>query len=311
MIHSFQDNSSIYFFIVNPKAGGHRSYKRWPSLQQELDKAGISYQARITEYKHHAGSIVHDALSAGYRKFVVVGGDGTVNELVNGLFQQSQYDISECMITVMPWGTGNDWAAYYSLPARIRPFVDMLQSPNFHWQDVGRVTYTDEHQKQSHYYFVNFVGAGYDSYTLEQMSSGGGNRLSYFYHVLKSLHTYQAPEFTLSIGSSHQVSRSLMNMVCIGRYGGGGMKFSPTAQTDDGLYNIVSISDMPLWERIKSLPYLFNGKIDQHTGVNTYLGDQLKIKADKRIAFQCDGEVVGFLPVDIDILTRSLRVIVP
>ena len=102
-----------------------------------------------------------------------------------------------------------------------------------------------------------------------------------------------------------------MTMACIGRYGGGGMQFAPLAKADNGHFNIVSVGDMSLFKRAKSLGYLFNGKINQHPSVRVCETDKFTIRADSDIAFQCDGEVVGVLPIEVHMLSRALRVMVP
>ena len=195
----------------------------------------------------------------------------------------------------------------------MKSFIAMLKSPDYKLQDVGVVAYEEETMGESEYYFINFLGTGYDSYLLTQMGSGQGKRYRYYYYyyVLRCLASYVAPKFTVEFDGSSITRSSLMLMACIGRYGGAGMKFAPSAEADDGLFNIVNIGDMPLSKRASSLAYLFNGKVNQHPRVQAWESNKIKIHADSDIAFQCDGEVIGNLPIEVELLPKTLRVIVP
>ena len=167
--------------------------------------------------------------------------------------------------------------------------------------------HSDDTAKQ--HYFVNFVGAGLDSYTLELMGSGGGNSLRYLYYVIKGLLSYRSPSFTATLKEQKVHLKSLMFLVCIGRYGGAGMDFAPRAKANDGLFNVLTIADMPLHKRILSLSSLYNGKINEHPQVQTWEVEKLKIEADPQLFFQCDGEIIDALPVDVICVKEALNLI--
>ena len=180
----------------------------------------------------------------------------------------------------------------------------MLDYPDFIRHDVGLAEYGEDFSQQR--YFLNFLGTGFDSYLLQRMGAAGGKRWRYYLHLLSGLWFYQSPEFILD---GQRSTRSLMLMCCLGRFGGAGMKFAPQAHFDDGLFDRVNIQDMPFLQRLMSLPYLMNGKIKQHQRVQYSLHDKVFIDAREEFQFQCDGELIAPLPVNVSIKQQALYVL--
>lgn len=303
-------NNQTFFFIINPHSGGQKAKRNWPKLQTALQKQNIDFDYSFTEGKNHATTIVQQALIKGFRRFVVAGGDGTVNEVVNGIFKQQDIATHECVITVLPWGTGNDWAAYYQIPKNIDSFINMLKQAKTTTQDIGQVSYQKDNQEQLHY-FMNFVGTGFDSYLLEKMENAGGQRLKYFYYVLKCLHSFTGKTLQVQSTENNFEKSAMMMMCCLGKFGGAGMKFAPDADASDGLFNNVLLADMPFLKRLFSLAYLFNGKINQHKSVTAWQSASLSISNKSPMKFQCDGELVGELPITINQRENAIQVLIP
>lgn len=301
-------HSKHWLIIVNPKAGG-RFQRRFKSLNTALHKVSFQFELFESLSKEEGAEKINQALQQGCRRFAIVGGDGSLNFLVNALYQQSDVDVADCCVSCLPWGTGNDWAAYYGLTSGIDDFIQRLEQPHFVQQDIGRVNYSSNGQAQSHF-FHNFVGSGFDSYLLDKMGTGQGGRYRYFLYVLMCLRSYIGPVFSLKGGIEQHRQKGMMSMACLGKYGGAGMIFAPDALMDDGLFDIISIQDVPLLQRIASLFYLFNGKIKQHSAVVHWQDTQLFIDADEKIAFQCDGELIGHLPIKIKMARSRLFIAV-
>ena len=292
-------NLDVWFFVVNPRAGGGRVEKSWPRLREHLEKESMAYEFSLTTKQGEAYDIVKHALNLGYRKIVAVGGDGTLNESVNALMNQPEAVFKQCVLSVIPWGTGNDWAAFHNINAGLPECVLVLQQPKLIEQDVGCVHYQEAGVEKQRW-FMNFVGAGMDSYVLENLRAGGGSRLNYSIVALKGLLHYRSPKFKVSLNDQHQVLRSLMLLVCNGKFGGGGMIFAPEAKMNDGKLNYLSIADMSVLRRIFSFIYLFTGRINKHPAVITKEISEITISADEAIIFQCDGELIGELPIRVE-----------
>ena len=297
-----------YHFIINNAAGGGKPEKRWPALRKVLDENAINYTYSYTEYKGHAEQLINHALSNGERKFVAVGGDGSVSEVVNALFKQKIVQVSDCFLSVIPWGTGNDWAAYYGLSQNYNDIVNRLKIPSIKQQDIGKAVYQNDKQKNQVHYCMNFLGTGFDSYLLEKMQSAGGQRWRYYWYVLKCLKSYSSSRIVLTVGGESYNIHALMLMACIGKYGGAGMKFAPTADANDGLFNVLCINDISFSKRLLSLAYLFNGKVNSHPAVQTWEADSISFSAEEKLYFQCDGELIACLDVDISFSDQLLNV---
>lgn len=294
-----------WFFIINPSSGGGYARKHWHKLEATLKQQDVPFTHIFTAYRKHAIDIAKEAIQAGHRQIVAVGGDGTINEVLQGLMANHQL-LPELSLAVMPWGTGNDWAALHNIPKDNHSFIQTLQNPTFKQHDIGVASYGKGFQQKR--YFLNFIGTGFDSFLLERMGAASGKRYKYYLTLLSCLHRYQSPLFTVRNGGTSQ-SRSLMLMSCIGKFGGAGMKFAPDAEYDDGLFDVINIQDMPFLQRLMSLPCLINGKVKQHKKVIHFQSSTLEIDCNETFKFQCDGELIAKLPVQIHIQTKALRVL--
>jgi YegS/Rv2252/BmrU family lipid kinase len=298
-----------WFVIVNPCAGGYKAQKQWAKLKTALQQHNVEHDYALTEYQAHAKLLVKKAIEQGYRQFIVVGGDGSINEVVNGFFKQQYCAVNELTLAVLPCGTGNDWAAYYQLPKNTQHFIEMIKQGYKVQQDIGCAEYNDSKEAKIHY-FINFCGTGFDTFVLDTMKAADGKRYRYLLHVLQCLWLYKAPVFHLITENVQLKQKALMIMACIGKFGGAGMKFAPKAVADDGLFNILHINDMPVLKRAASVLYLFNGKVNEHKEVTASIDAKLVISAESELPFQCDGEIIAMLPVSLSILPKVLNVVV-
>lgn len=298
-----------YCFIVNPAAGGGCAGRHWPLLQRGLRQAGIDFCHYHSEYAGQCRELARVAFESGHRRFVVVGGDGTANEVLNGVLLASEPGAAEFSLGVVPLGTGNDWARYHGLSHTPGACVRLLQSGLTRLQDLGKVTFLDDGGERRDHYFLNCAGTGFDSYLLDEMGSARGSRFRYVLYVLKCLSRFRAARLQLNTDGVLFDGPVLLLDVCLGRYAGGGMRFAPTAKFDDGLFDILLVRQMSATQLLRSLPYLYNGNINAHRAVTSWQCRSVAISAQNGQHFHCDGEVVGHLPVEIEILPRALSVL--
>jgi diacylglycerol kinase (ATP) len=137
-----KSNVAEWLVIVNPNAGLRAGEKDWPEIRQLLTDHGFNFDAKFTEWPFHGIELSRKMIEEkGYKKIIAVGGDGTLNEVVNGIFQQERFastDITLGMITV---GTGNDWARMYDFPKKYKKAIKILRNERTFLQDVGKVKY--------------------------------------------------------------------------------------------------------------------------------------------------------------------------
>jgi len=299
-----------WFFLINPYAGGRRSKSRLASLKKALANSRIQASLAISHSPEDGQRLIQEAIDKGFSHFVVVGGDGSINNVLQVLMQQDKPE--RFTLSNLGWGTGNDWAKTHKLPKSAKAFIRFLEEATAQPHDIGRVSYGDAQQESKQHYFINSAGCGFDSFILKRMGSAGGNRLAYYKHLILGLNQYQAKSMHRTSEQTQSTGLSLMTMACISPYAGGGMHFAPRANTQDGLLDIINIQDMPLLKRIASLPFLLNGKIENHPLVDYQQTKQLKLELDdtsQHLAFQCDGELVGQLPIAIGLAPQAIQVL--
>mgnify|MGYP001812714843 FL=1 len=300
-----------YCFIVNPEAGGGFAGRSWPVLREKLKTAGVAYRHFHSQHSGHGRELARAAFESGERHFIAVGGDGTANEVLNGLLDASESGAAEFCLGTVPWGTGNDWARYYGFSSRPDPVIQALQSGSCIQQDIGRASFTDGAGSSRNHYFLNCAGTGFDSYLLREMTAAQGSRFRYFMFLLKCLRKFQAVPVQVNMDCESIEDDILLLEVCLGKFAGAGMQFAPSALADDGLFDVLLINDLSKIELLSSLFYLYNGRINEHRAVNNWQCRSISISGATGQYLHCDGELVGQLPVDIEILPGALNVLGP
>ena len=178
-----------WFFIVNPNAGSRKGIRDWPRILKLIMESGISHEFALTTHRGHAIDLTLDCLKQGHRRIAVVGGDGTLNEVLNGIYQQNEIDKKEILIGMIPVGTGNDWCRMFNIPFDYKKALDVLIQEKTFVQDVGKVTHY-HNDKAEERYFMNVAGMGYDALVNKKTNilkeKGRGGPLTYFYFVFAS-----------------------------------------------------------------------------------------------------------------------------
>ena len=155
-----------YVVIVNPNAGNKRGEKDWPLIETCLKKYNINYEAEFTQGQGHAGEICTNKIKEGFKYFLVVGGDGTLNEVLNGIFC-CNINYNDIVLGNIPVGTGNDWCRTYKIPNDIEKSVEIISKKHVFKQDVGRAFYIKDGKEESRY-FMNVAGMGFDAFVAFQ-----------------------------------------------------------------------------------------------------------------------------------------------
>ena len=186
--------SQEWMVIVNPNAGSRKGERDWNNINKLMLDAGLDFKEVFTTHKEHAISIVSKFIKKGYRKFLVVGGDGTLNEVVNGIFFQKNIPTTAFKIAMIPVGTGNDWGRMYSIPFNYKKAIQIALDEHTFVQDVGKVTYQNGDSVKGRY-FVNVAGMGYDAVVASKTNldkeKGRGGVLIYLKNLFTSLLFYK------------------------------------------------------------------------------------------------------------------------
>jgi YegS/Rv2252/BmrU family lipid kinase len=301
-----------WFAIVNPNAGNGKGRKDWTRISDILGKNDIGFNVMTTQRKGHATEFTRELIAGGYRKIISIGGDGTLNEIVNGIFTQSHCPSTEIMLSLIPVGTGNDWGRMFGIPLIYEGAVKIIKEGKHMLHDIGVVSYLNGEEKAKTY-FINMAGLGFEavvvSKTNKQKDKGRSNKAIYFFNLLSSLISHRNTLVDITIdGRSSRVKIFSIN-VGNGRYCGGGMRQTPDALPDDGLFDITVIREVGRIEIIKSLQLLYDGTIMSHPKVDGYRSNNLKVTSDTILNVDADGESLGHTPVEFSIIPSAVNII--
>ena len=303
-----------WFAIVNPTAGQGRALEDLPTISRLLREYKIDCEMVFTERKHYATQLTVEAVRAGYRRMIVIGGDGTLHDVVNGIFIQKEVPTTEVQVAVIAVGTGNDWIRMFGIPRKYSEAIRAIAENHTFLQDVGVVTYEESSYRQSRY-MPNVGGAGLDAAVVRGFDSlkarGHRGRILYVLSLIKTFFGYRSTGMRIWVDGEQVVNDLVLSTsVGIGKYSGGGMMQTPEAVADDGLFDLTVISKVKLWQVPKALKCLFNGGIYSLPQVNLYRGAKIRIESSPEVPIEIDGEQLGTTPVEYSILYRAVRVVV-
>jgi len=305
-------SKSDWIAIVNLTAGGGKTNKDWPSIAQLLKKEGIRFEPHFTDRRLHASIIARNKIREGYSKIIVVGGDGTMNEVINGVFAQKRIQTTEVMLGMISVGTGNDWARTFNIPSDYEGAVRTIKQQKTFIQDAGLVSYR-RNGKEWKRYFINIAGMGFGARVVERSNhmkeNGKSGPLLYFYNIFYSLIKYRSSAATIEMDGISYNRKIFSLNVGIGKYNGGGMIQVPHAIVDDGLYSVTLIKKIGKLNVLANIKRLYNGSITSHSKVETYMARTLQIDGPMLLKIETDGESLGHVPVSFQIIPRSVRVI--
>jgi len=301
-----------WFTIVNPNAGNGKGTKDWERISGLFTRENIRVSSRFTSKKGHAIELTREAITNGFRKIISVGGDGTMNEIVNGIFTQDICSTKDVVIGMIPVGTGNDWGRMFGIPLVYEGAVKIIKDFKTMAHDVGTITYFSAEGKQKRY-FMNIAGLGFEAVVVQktnkQKDKGRSSQAVYLYNLLSSLISYKRPFINITIDGKTTTTRAFSVNVGNGRYCGGGMRQTPDALPDDGLLDITVIKDMGRIEVIKALKILYDGTILSHPKIDGYRSTNLLVTSETALYAEADGESLGHTPVEFGIIPGGINVI--
>lgn len=305
----------MYHFIVNPRSRSGQGSSVWNMVEAELKKEDIEYKVHVTARRRHAALIAEEITRAGGdHTIIVLGGDGTINEVVNGIAH-----LDKCTLGYIPTGSGNDFSRGLGLPSDPQKALDtVLHSGHSKMIDVGIIRYKDKKRR-----FAVSSGMGYDAAIchtvcisklktfLNKIKLG---KLAYVGVSLDRLyHCRPAPmSIRLDDGQELHYKKAYFAAAMNLPYEGGGCKFCPDAVCDDGLLDLIVIADVPKYRALAILPVVFSGSHTHMKGVHIVKCREACVISDKPLPLHTDGEPV-FLQrrLTMSLESQRLKIIVP
>lgn len=301
-----------WFVILNPHAGAGRGRKDKAVIIRILNKADIPFELSVSEFPRHTIQLTIEAVENGFRKLIVAGGDGTLNEAVNGIFTQNSCPPEEITIGVIPVGTGNDWIKTFGIPNEYQEAVRIIKKGEAMKQDIGRITFT-ENELPITCYFANMAGFGFDALVAaktNQLKDLGKSGISLYLQALgSSFFNYQTAKTRVAI-DGQEIDELIFSLsIGIGKYNGGGMMQAPGAIPDNGHFQVVVIRKIGIFGILRNLAGLYSGEFLKDRRVSSYHAKHVCFGAGRNIAGEADGEALGDNVFDINLLSQKLTVI--
>jgi len=297
--------------IINPASGNGRTQRVWPGVAGRLRARGITVREHLTSAPGDATRLARDLVLGGAREILVAGGDGTLNEVVNGLFDDGRALAPDVVVSVVPCGTGRDFSR--SLGIRNTDHaLSVLTDGKVYTVDVGRITYQEDGAARNRYFLnVADVGLGAETAALLNRSSKAlGPFLAYFLGAARTILTFRGHVARVVV-DGQTIFHGPIGMVVLanGRYHAGGMDMAPMASLTDGLFEVLVLREVPRRILLGSLlPRVYRGRHIGHAAVLHLTGREVMVEAEGTLLFECDGEQPGATDIRAVVLPRSLRV---
>ena len=296
--------------IVNPHAGKRRVGQEVPELERNLRARGLDYRLLRTEGRGEAVRFAREALEAGGRFVVAVGGDGTVHEVVNGMLDGEGRPIGDDpVLGVVAAGSGCDFIRTFGLPGDATRACAHLTGDNTYPLDVGMITYTTAGGGKDVRCFVNVAEAGLGAAVAaraERMSPRLG-QAKYFLGFWLTLPRFKLTNVRVQADRKRYEGPAYLVIVGNAQYNGGGMKVSPRSYPGDGVLDVLVFKG-PKSDAFTMIPRVYRGEHVPHDHVEELrVRNELVIEADRPLPIEADGEVLGTTPATFEVLPQPIR----
>ena len=304
--------SNRWGIIYNPKAGSRKTQKKWNKIRDYMESRGVLFDYLQSEGYGSVERLARMLANNGYRTIVVVGGDGAINDAVNGIMTSSAANKDEIALGIIPNGIGNDFSSYWGLDDdNYKEAIDCIIERRLRKIDVGRVGYTDKDVCSTRY-FINAMYIGLGA-RLVWISNGtrcfwGRQWISYLSSMFLLLFERMLHRMHLKVNGEH--IRDNIMTVCIGSARGYGL--TPSAVPYNGWLDVSVVYRPELLQLIKGLWLLVHGRLLNLKVVKPYRTRKIKILRAQNAAISLDGrQLYAECPLDVRILPEALTLIIP
>jgi len=300
-------------FIVNPHSGNGSTGRKWADIHAAAESRLGTFTSCMTSGPGDATRIARSHLLDGAEVIVCVGGDGTLNEVVNGFMDEDGPIRKDAILGFIPKGTGCDFVRTTAIPRGIEESLDTIRCCHSCLIDIGRLRYRSHDDAPCTRYFHNITSFGLGGEVVDKVNrttKAFGPFISFIWSTLITLLCYGKKTIRLKVDDRYDEEIKIWNVaVANGQYHGGGMQVAPEAVINDGLFHITVIGDLSLAGVFRHLPKLYNGKINKIREVSFLTGKKVEAYSEQPVLLDVDGEQPGRLPVVIDIIPSALWVI--
>lgn len=301
------------FVLINPASAGGRTGKRWPEIASALRARLGDFDHGFTEARGQATDLVAAAMADGHRRIISVGGDGTHNEVLNGMFDEAGPRHEGAELAIVPTGTGGDLRRTLGLPKDHLEAIELI-GEHVRIVDVGRVACVDDRGRPVKRWFLNVASFGLSGKVVDVVNSGGkalGGKVSFMLGVAKASLGYKNQGVRLTVNGEVTYEGPINSVaVANAQYFGGGMHIAPNARMTDGLFDVVNLGDLGTVRSATNMPRIYKGTHLELDGVTVHQGVKVEaapLEDGAAVLMDVDGEQPGQLPATITLHPKALR----
>jgi YegS/Rv2252/BmrU family lipid kinase len=292
--------------IYNPKAKGGKTRK----LQAFINTLNASIELLPTQRPGHAEVLARDAVNSGIKKIIAAGGDGTINEVVNGLLSSTKQELDQIVLGVLPSGTANVFAKELGLPTDIKDAWSIICIGKTKSIDIPRVEYLDS-DSPTYRYFIQLAGAGVDAKAVQDLNLSLKEKLGKFAYLVSLARAVSSSKPKLQVKLESAQLQAEQVLIGNGRYYAGSFKVFPLAKNDDGLLDIIILRKANWFGFVFGLIGLASHKLYKMPGITMLRTHQAHIESASKVPVELDGELAGTLPIKLIARSQRLKVIIP
>lgn len=301
-----------WLVVLNPHAGCGKGQQDKTKIIELLKQNNIDFTLVISEYPRHAITLSREFIERGYRKIIVAGGDGTLNEIVNGIFIQESVSPDEIIIGMLPVGTGNDWIKTFGIPADYKKALDIIIEGKIIKQDIGKVVFSDSKGPKIRF-FANMAGFGFDAMVADKANTlknkGRSGLMVYLQSLIGSFIHYTMCKTKIIVDTVEIDELVFSASIGIGKFNGGGMMQAPFAVPDNGEFQVTIIKKIGILGILRNIARLYTGDFIKDKRVSTFRATKVKIEGTHTIPGEVDGEILGNSSFLIEMVPERLAVI--
>jgi len=293
-------------FVINSRAKGVKQLKS--NALHIFNNYDVNFYE--TTYAGQAIVFAENIVENNFDYLVIVGGDGTINEVVNGCLKNNRRQLDNVLIGVLPYGSGNDFSKSLGVTNSINDLKELIENNSFVPIDIGKLVYETKDGESQSRYFVNIADVGIGGVAVEKLNNitfSLGTKISYHLSILQSFFTYKRVEIELSSKDLNWKGETLCICMANGNYFANGMCIAPQANLVDGMFQLVIMGKVSVLDYLKNLSKIKKGINLDHPEVFYYQIDECAIKSNgETCPIDMDGEFIGYTPLKLSIINRGL-----
>lgn len=302
-----------WYLIGNPNSGKGKVSTFITEIQAYFESNQLNLEV-CKDFERQSFLRTTEGIRKGYRKFLVCGGDGTINQVVNAIFQQTEVDPNEILVSFIPFGTGNDWIKTVGIPSDPSKALELLKGGKESKLDVGELwcSWGKERKKA---YFINIAGLGYDAYVVQEMQKKKDidrlGKLSYLIAAIGYLMKYKRTRMKITSEEFSYEGSVLSACVGKGKYNGNGMMQTPHAHPENGKLAVMLMTDLSKLKLLTLSSAIYKGTFIKSKGIKTFETEKLHVESFPPVRVECEGELLGYSPFDFTLKPKAFRILVP